>query len=190
MPFAFASADEKFLFLKSKRMKKVFLTGSLALFILAACKKDKDNSNNNVNSTDQTFLTQVASGNKAEIMAGQLAATKATNAGIKAFGQMMVTEHGEAQSDLQRVYASVGQTMPDTVDAEHQALMTRLNSLSGYSFDTAYINSQVKDHQKTLSIFQSEISNGNNDSVQNYANKYLPHIQMHLQKADSLSRSL
>jgi putative membrane protein len=169
-------------------MKKVFLTGSVALIVFASCKKDKDN--NNVNSTDQTFLTQVAIGNKAEVMAGQLAATKATNPAIKSFGQLMVTEHGQAQTDLQNVYSSVGQTMPDTVDAEHQALMARLNSLTGHSFDTAYINSQVKDHQKTLTIFQSEINDGDNTNVKNYANTYLPHIQMHLQKADSLSRTL
>jgi len=169
-------------------MKKVFLTGSVALIVFASCKKDKDN--NNVNSTDQTFLTQVAIGNKAEVMAGQLAATKATNPAIKSFGQLMVTEHGQAQTDLQNVYSSVGQTMPDTVDAEHQALMARLNSLTGHSFDTAYINSQVKDHQKTLTIFQSEINDGDNSNVKNYANTYLPHIQMHLQKADSLSRTL
>ena len=169
-------------------MKKVFLTGSVALIVFASCKKDKDN--NNVNSTDQTFLTQVAIGNKAEVMAGQLAATKATNPAIKSFGQLMVTEHGQAQTDLQNVYSSVGQTTPDTVDAEHQALMARLNSLTGHSFDTAYINSQVKDHQKTLIIFQSEINDGDNSNVKNYANTYLPHIQMHLQKADSLSRTL
>jgi putative membrane protein len=169
-------------------MKKVFLTGSVALIVFASCKKDKDN--NNVNSTDQTFLTQVAIGNKAEVMAGQLAATKATNPAIKSFGQLMVTEHGQAQTDLQNVYSSVGQTMPDTVDAEHQALMARLNSLTGHSFDTAYINSQVKDHQKTLTIFKSEINDGDNSNVKNYANTYLPHIQMHLQKADSLSRTL
>jgi putative membrane protein len=169
-------------------MKKVFLTGSVALIVFASCKKDKDN--NNVNSTDQTFLTQVAIGNKAEVMAGQLAATKATNPAIKSFGQLMVTEHGQAQTDLQNVYSSVGQTMPDTVDAEHQALMARLNSLTGHSFDTAYINSQVKDHQKTLIIFQSEINDGDNSNVKNYANTYLPHIQMHLQKADSFSRTL
>jgi putative membrane protein len=169
-------------------MKKVFLTGSVAFIVFASCKKDKDN--NNVNSTDQTFLTQVAIGNKAEVMAGQLAATKATNPAIKSFGQLMVTEHGQAQTDLQNVYSSVGQTMPDTVDAEHQALMARLNSLTGHSFDTAYINSQVKDHQKTLIIFQSEINDGDNSNVKNYANTYLPHIQMHLQKADSLSRTL
>lgn len=173
-----------------KRMKKVFLMGGLALVVLAACNKDKENTNDDVSSTDQQFLTQVSIGNNAEIMAGQLAATKGTNAGVKAFGQMMVTEHGMAQSDLQTLASRLGQTLPDTVDAEHQMLMTRLNTLSGYSFDTAYINSQVKDHQKTITLFQNEISDGNSDSVQNYATKYLPHIQMHLQTADSLSSKL
>lgn len=169
-------------------MKKLFLAGTLVLAILSSCKKD-DNEND-ANSTDQMFVTQVAIGNKAEIMAGQLAATKGNSAGVREFGQMMVTEHGQAQTDLQNVASGIGVTLPDTVDAEHQALMVRLNSLTGYSFDTAYINSQVKDHQKTLNIFQTEISNGNNTSVRNYASTYLPHIQMHYQKADSLSKAL
>ena len=68
--------------------------------------------------------------------------------------------------------------------------MTRLNSLSGHSFDSAYISSQVMDHQAAVTLFQNEISNGNNSSVKSYASTYLPHIQMHLQKADSLSRAL
>jgi putative membrane protein len=171
-------------------MKKIFFTGSLALVLLSSCDKNDDNNNNEINSTDQNFMTQVAIGNKAEIMAGQLAATKGNSAGVRSFGQLMVTEHGQAQSDLQSLATSLSRTLPDSVDAEHQALMTRLNSLSGYSFDTAYINSQVKDHQKTVTLFQAEIINGNNDIVQNYATKYLPHIQMHLQKADSLSITL
>ena len=168
-------------------MKKLFLAGSVVAIVLLACKKDNSN---DLNSTDQNFMTQVAIGNNAEVMAGQLAATKATNAGVKAFGQMMATEHRQAQLDLKALAASVGRTVSDTVDAEHQALMARLNSLSGTAFDTAYINSQVRDHQKTQTTFQTEISSGNNNQVQNYATQYLPHIQMHLQKADSLSRTL
>jgi putative membrane protein len=168
-------------------MKKVFLAGSVALIVLASCKKDKNNEN--VSSTDQTFLTQAAISNKSEIMAGQLAATKSTTASIKSFGQLMVTEHTQAQTDLQGVYSGASQTMPDTLDAQHRVLMTRLNSLSGHSFDSAYISSQVMDHQAAVTLFQNEISNGNNSSVKSYASTYLPHIQMHLQKADSLSRA-
>jgi putative membrane protein len=169
-------------------MKKIFAAGTvLTLFLVVGCDKDNDNE---LNSTDQMFITQVSIGNNAEVAAGQLAATKATNAAVKAFGQMMATEHGMAQSDLKAVGTSVGISVADTVDAEHVALMARLNSLSGHSFDTAYMRSQVKDHQKTLNIFQSELNSGDHQQVKAYASKYLPHIQMHFQKADSLSRAI
>lgn len=168
-------------------MKKLFLIGGLAVAILSACNKNNDD---DLNSTDQTFMAQVAMGNRAEIMAGQLAATKGNSAAVKAFGQMMVTEHTMAQTDLQNLASSLNVSLPGGVPPEDSLLMIRLNSLSGRSFDTAYINSQVMDHQKTLNIFQMELNNGNHQSVRNYASQYLPHIQMHYQKADSISRTL
>jgi putative membrane protein len=172
-------------------MKKVFLFGSLAaMTVFTACDKNNNDNNNNSNSTDQMFVTQVAIGNNAEIQAGQLAATKATNADVKSFGQMMATEHSQAQADLKTSASSAGFTVSDSVDAEHRALMTRLSTLSGLAFDTAYMHSQVNDHLKTLTIFQMENYSGSNQAIRNYASQYLPHIQMHLQKADSISRRL
>ncbi|MFL5810805.1 MAG: DUF4142 domain-containing protein [Flavisolibacter sp.] len=172
-------------------MKKVFLCGSLAAAMMfTACDKNNNDNNNNSNSTDQMFVTQVAIGNQAEIQAGQLAATKATNAGVKSFAQMMVSEHTQAQADLKTSATSAGFTVSDSVDAEHRALMTRLSTLSGYAFDTAYMHSQVNDHLKTLTIFQSEIYSGSNQTIRGYATQYQPHIQMHLQMADSITRRL
>src|SRR5437763_16690025 len=74
-----------------------------------ACYK-KDNKNTN-NSMDQTFVTQVAIGNNAEIQAGQLAATKGNSASVRSFGQMMVSEHGQAQADLKNTGSSAGITV-------------------------------------------------------------------------------
>lgn len=172
-------------------MKKVFLPVSLAVVLLSACDKD-DNDNNQTgnNSTDQMFVQMAAVSNTAEIQAGQLAVTKGNTPMVRAFGQSMVMEHGMAQNDLKTVGANIGMSVQDTVDAEHRALMTRLNSLSGMAFDTAYMNSQVKDHLKTLTLFQTEIYGGANQRVVNYANTYAPHIQMHLQRADSIAHAL
>jgi putative membrane protein len=169
-------------------MKKMFLASAFAAFVLMAC--DKENDNNELNSTDDMFLTQVNIGNRAEIMAGQLAVTKGNSAEVRAYGQMMVNEHNLAQTDLRNVAASAGRNLRDTIDPEHQALMARLNTLSGRSFDTAYINSQVRDHQKTLNIFQMELTDGKHRAVRDYANRYMPNIQMHYLKADSLARRL
>lgn len=168
-------------------MKKWMFTGTICIVLLTACDKED---NDMPNATDTDFAAMASISNNAEIQAGQLAATKGTNSMVKAFAQLMVTEHTTAQEDLRNRAATVNIIASDTVDAAHLALMTRLNSLSGYSFDTAYMNSQVKDHAATLNLFNTEINSGNNETVRNYATTYLPHIQMHYNKADSIRKAL
>ncbi|HEX2607452.1 MAG TPA: DUF4142 domain-containing protein [Flavisolibacter sp.] len=170
-------------------MKKVLLMAGLSAVLFVACSKD-DNNDNNVNSTDQSFMVNVAMSNTAEVMAGQLAVQKGTSAAVKMYGQMMATEHTEAQSDLKSLAGNYNMTVPDTVDMENKMVMARLQTLSGYAFDTAYINSQVKGHAKTLGFFQDELSNGSAQNVKSYASKYLPHIQMHYNTADSIRKTL
>lgn len=169
-------------------MKKLFLFGTLALAgFLTACDKDEDE---DVNATDQQFVMSAGMANRAEINAGQLAATRGSNAAVRTYGQMMVTEHTQAQNDLRSVSNDEGITMSDTVDATHQALMARLMTLNGYQFDTAYMNSQIRDHQNTIQLFQSVMNSGENDRVRTYANTYLPKIQMHYATADSIRQRL
>ncbi|HYE55997.1 MAG TPA: DUF4142 domain-containing protein [Chitinophagaceae bacterium] len=164
--------------------RKLLLGAFAALCISSACNNDDDE----LNSMDQTFIMQASYGNHAEVAAGQLAATKAVHPEVKMFGQMMVTDHSTAQSELENIASDRGVDPPDQPDPEHQALMQRLMTLQGHSFDTAYMNSQVMDHQRTVQLFENEINNGNDRRLIEYANKYLPHIRMHLHKADSLAR--
>ncbi|RZK08846.1 MAG: DUF4142 domain-containing protein [Flavobacterium sp.] len=168
-------------------MKKMFIATSVVALLAVACDKDDENK---VNNTDRDFVKLASISNNAEMMAGQLATTKATSPLVKAFGSHMVLEHNLAQSDLKTRGSEAGIAVSDTVDAEHKALMTYLNSLSGYSFDTAYMNSQVKDHQKTINFFQMEISGGQHQRIKSYANEYLPHIQQHFTRADSIRKAL
>jgi putative membrane protein len=69
-------------------------------------------------------------------------------------------------------------------------MAAQLQTLSGNVFDTTYIGAQVRDHILTIQIFQQELSNGNNQQVKNYANKYLPVIQMHLQEAQNIQTAV
>jgi putative membrane protein len=167
-------------------MKKVFLMGSTLALLLTACKKDDTEDNLNANAQDQSFVTSANMSNSAEIRLGQLALSRSSNAGVKTFAQLMVTEHSQAQTDLGSVATGINVNVKDSIDAQHQMLMSRLDTLNGLAFDTVYINSQVRDHQANITLFQSEVSAGSNQSVKDYASKYLPHIQMHLNMADSI----
>ncbi len=152
---------------------------------ISSCDKDDDD-DEMTNTQDQTFVMQAGMSNRAEIDMGTLAGTRATNASVKAFAQMMTTEHNTAQSDLKDVANSVGVAFKDSLDAENVALKQTLSGLSGMAFDRAYMQSQVTAHQKTLANFDAEISGGSSSKVKSYANEYRPHIQMHLDSATAI----
>jgi predicted outer membrane protein len=94
-----------------KVMKKIpvamhFIMAALIVMMLAVagCNKDDDDNNNNnnnnngsLNTVDRDFMARVSEANKAEIAAGQTAASKGTDSGVRSFGQFMVTEHTTAR---------------------------------------------------------------------------------------------
>lgn len=86
--------------------------------------------------------------------------------------------------------AKLDMQLPTEADPVHKAKLAILKTLSGYEFDTTYINSQVMDHYATIALFENEISGGRNPLVKNYANKTLPHLKMHLEEALAIQARL
>jgi len=168
-------------------MKATILVSILMLSMLG-CNDDSNNNNDNGNLSDQDkqFMAFAKEANVAEIDAGNLASNKGNNQAVKNFGQWMVAEHTTAKTSLDSLAGAVNVTLADTMNAEHDALKQTLNNLNGYAFDTTYIGAQVRDHMKVIQQFQNEIQNGRHSEVKNYANRFLPHIQMHLTTADSI----
>ena len=159
----------------------------LTTLTFAACDKDDDDTE--LNDTDRTFLMQAGVSNTVEVGAGSLALTKSTHPQVRAFAQSMVAEHTLAQTDLKNVGTTVGQPVKDSIDPAHQTIMAHLMTLSGRAFDSAYMHTQVADHTLTLSFFDNEQDNGQHRDVRGYADKYRPHIEMHLTRADSIARA-
>jgi putative membrane protein len=155
----------------------------------SACDDD-DDGDKNLNQTDRNFVMNAGMGNQAEIELGQLASTKGEEEGVRAYGTMMVTDHQPTLEELENIVDDFNVDVPRTLDAEHQQKKQMLMTLSGYTFDTAYIHSQVKDHQKMIALFESQIANGMEQRLKDYASKHLPHLQEHLETADSISTAL
>ncbi len=78
-----------------------FLTqfAGLAVLSLGVVMFAQDSADRLVN-PDAVFAVKAAQGNMAEIKMGELAAQKASNADVKAFGQQMVTDHTKANDEL------------------------------------------------------------------------------------------
>lgn len=164
----------------------------LALFAVVACDNNDGQEiieETNWSQTVINFVDKANESNRAEIELSILAVSKG-NVAVKAYGHMMADEHNEALEELQVIANDQDFNLSTELSAEHEQLKARLMGLSGFSFDTAYINSQVKAHNSAVVLFQNESLNGEDQRLINYANKYLPRIRLHLKHADSLKMVL
>jgi putative membrane protein len=103
-----------------------------------------------ISNDDRAFMAEAATGGMAEVEMGRLAATKATSAAVKRFGQRMVTEHSNANAELKRLAKREGVTLPTDLTAEQKADRDKLSNLSGAEFDREYMSMMVTDHDKDV----------------------------------------
>jgi putative membrane protein len=157
-------------------MKTTHILAAALAISLASCNKIKEP---DWSSTDDKFIQMAAYGNHNEIEAGALDTARATDRSVKDYGRMMIMDHLNAQDELKRIAKDKKEDIPSDADAAHKSLMQQMMTLSGRAFDSMYIHSQVKDHK--------ELSKGKDQDLKDYANKYLPAIQMHLHHADTIS---
>ncbi|HEX2536059.1 MAG TPA: DUF4142 domain-containing protein [Chitinophagaceae bacterium] len=170
-------------------LKKVLLAGTVAVAgLFTACDKNDDD-DIAASQQDKDFAVQASMSNRAEIQMGNLALQQATDASVRTFAQMMVTEHTTAQEELEDISddMDLNVSLNDSLPASVIDLRTTLAALSGPSFDSAYIATQVVAHQAALQLFQTEVNSGSHRRMIEYANKYLPKVQMHYNMADTMA---
>ncbi len=155
----------------------LFLTNSGAL---------ADDATNNVSKADQEFILAAAQGGMTEVKLGELAAQNASRQDLKDFGTMMVTDHTKINTDLKALATQKGVTVPDSIDAKHQAMVDKLNSKSGEDFDKAYVAAMIKAHKHDLKAFQSESDSTQDPDVKTFVQNAIPTISAHVQHIQDL----
>jgi putative membrane protein len=167
----------------------VMLFVSMLLSGISACNKDDDNK---YVMTDQDFVTRASSSNMLEIAAGQLAINQGEDAGVKAFGQHMVNDHGQTATEMSALATKKGWTVPTTMLTEHQQMYDSMKSLTGTAFDKQFAAIMVTSHQKTIELFdQAARDNGVSDvDLRAFAAGKLPALNEHLQDAIQLQVSV
>jgi putative membrane protein len=136
---------------------------------------------------DRAFVTKAAQGGLMEVAAGNLAAKRALDPAVKAFGQKMVTDHTAANEKLKSLADSKQMPLPDAVSPEENAALAKLESLVGADFDKTYSQMMVKDHVEDISEFEKEVKQGQDADVKSFAENTLPTLRHHLMLARRLS---
>jgi putative membrane protein len=136
---------------------------------------------------DATFYRNAAEGGIAEVELGQLAQEKASSPSVKAFGAMMVADHSAANDKLKTVAAGKGVELPTSPSVGQMAAKTKLEVLSGTTFDKSYIKGMIKDHEEDIKEFQQEAASGRDPDARAFARATLPTLQSHLKKIQSIA---
>jgi putative membrane protein len=135
------------------------------------------------------FVRTVANGGAKEVELGKMAAQKAANADVKAFGSRMVADHSKSNQELAELAKKKGwKAAPDP--SAYKADVTKLSALSGAAFDRAYMDMMVADHQKNVSLFEAQAKSGSDPDLKAAAAKKLPTLQEHLKQARAVQAKL
>jgi putative membrane protein len=133
-----------------------------------------------ISATDKAFVIKAAQGGMTEVQLGQLAADKGTSQDVKDFGSKMVTDHGNANDELKSIASSKDITIPDKLDAKHQAVVDKMSKMSGAEFDKGYVAEMVKGHKETDALFTKEAKSGQDADIKAFAAKTDEIVKMHL----------
>jgi putative membrane protein len=161
-------------------MRKSIWTMLLALPLMAMAA-DK--------SPDESFYKDAAEGGLAEVQLGQMAQDKGQSTAVKDFGRMMVQDHTAANEKLKSVAVGRGVELPASPGVSQMATKTKLQVLTGDSFDKSYIKSMVEDHKDTIKLFQKEAQSGQDPNARAFAQATLPTLQTHLKKIQSIAKT-
>jgi putative membrane protein len=138
-------------------------------------------------SPDESFYKKAAEAGLSEVQLGQLASDKSPDPDVKNFGAMMVKDHTAANQKLQSIASAKGIDLPTKPSIGEMATKTKLDVLSGQTFDKSYIKSQVKAHEETIALLKKEIASGQDDDAKAFARSVLPTVQKHLTAARGLA---
>jgi putative membrane protein len=146
--------------------------------------------------TDAQIAAIVVTANQVDIDAGKLAASTSTNAEVKKFGQLMVTDHTSVNKQAVDLATRLKVTPEDNDTSKSlkeggDKNIATMKGLKGAAFDKAYVDHEVAYHQAVIdAIDKTLIPNEKNADLKALLVKVRPAFMTHLEHAKHLAASL
>jgi len=138
--------------------------------------------------TDQKFIDMAAQTDMLEAHLGQMAADHAESQDVKDYASMLVSDHTADYQQLTALAAKGGLTIPTSIDAAHNKMITPFENLKGAAFDSRYAHEMVAGHTEAIGVYTKESTGAQNEDLKAYAAATLPTLQKHLDHAKDLSK--
>lgn len=145
--------------------------------------------------SDAQIASIVVTANQVDIDAGKLAASRATSSQVKAFAQLMVTDHTAVNKSATELVTKLKVTPQDnptsqSLKTEGDKNLAHLKTLSGAAFDKAYVDHEVVYHQQVIdALDKTLIPDATNSELKALLVKVRPAFVAHLDHAKRLQTS-
>jgi putative membrane protein len=172
------------------------LTLAAALLLVAssalaqsAGEKTGINSTLGISPSTADFVKEAAMSDMTEIAASKVGQERG-NAEEKAFAGQMITDHTKTSSELKQLVSSgdVKAEIPTVLDSSSQSKVDKLKNAKPDDFSSTFESMQVSAHKDAVSLFDRYAKGGDNPKLKDWAGNTLPHLQHHLEMAQSLGK--
>ena len=136
------------------------------------------------------FVMMAGGGNVGEIRLGELALKNSNNPDVKAFAQMMVTDHSKANDQLLAVAKDHNIDFPPAPPAAAYKMSQTMLSLKGPEFDKVYMGELVKAHTNALAALKKAKGEVKDELLTAYVEGSETMVAKHLKKAKELDEKL
>lgn len=140
--------------------------------------------------SDDAFVKKAMQGGLAEVKLGELAQQRAQSPEVKEFAQHLVSEHQQANTELQQLAQTKNMKVETEVSGKHVQTMSRLEKVSGEEFDKKFMDAVVKEHKDDIKDFKKQAQKGKDAEVKDWAQKTLPALEKHLQMAQQVQQKV
>ena len=144
---------------------------------------------------DAQIASIVVTANKVDIAAGKLAKSRSTNEEVKAFAELMITDHTGVNRSAKDLVAKLKVTPQNNPTSQslrgggHKNL-AHLRTLKGAAFDKAYVDYEVAYHQQVIDTLDKMlIPSATNGQLKALLIKVRPAFVAHLEHARRLQSS-
>ncbi len=162
---------------------KLALCAAIFIFASNTMSAEKDT----LDATDVAFVKHSAASGMAEVKVAGLGVQKSDSKEVKAFAEMLVTDHTQANADLKKLASTKGVELSAVIEPKHATTFQALEKFSGPEFDKQFLADIISDHKACVSSFEEASKNGKDSDVKAYADKMIPTLKSHLEKAVELS---
>jgi putative membrane protein len=162
--------------------------GATSVFAQSVGEKTGVNSVLGVAPTTADFVKEAALSDLTEIATSKLAQDRG-DADAKTFASQMITDHTKTSAELKAlVGGDLKAALPTTLDETHQKKVDKLRDAKAEDFTSDYAAMQVSAHKDAVSLFERYAKGGEDPKLKDWAGKTLPHLQHHLEMAQSLNK--